>query len=125
MQLKDKNASVPSGARPRRRLLGGALRSALVVASRYRGLVLGEPARGRVERGAGTGGQPGAGPSGCAGPARPADPCASSLAATAVTAAGTAEAGNLAAFGVGVEVRLLLRLPDRTAWPRRPTPAWR
>jgi hypothetical protein len=85
MQPKDKSASVLSWARPRRRLLGGALRSVLVVALVTGGWSSASPLAGASSEA----------PSGAVGPpwlCRPgqaADPCTASLAVTAVTAAGT------------------------------------
>jgi hypothetical protein len=83
MQLKEKNNNVP--ARARRRLLGGALRSALVVALVAAGWSSASPLAGassEVTRGA-------AGTLWLCRPGQASDPCTSSLAVTAVTAAGT------------------------------------
>ena len=81
---------VPGGARPQRRLLGGALRSALLVTL----VTVGWPVTSPL---AGASGVPGQAASQGAGlvwvcrPGQAADPCASSLAVTAVTAAGALE----------------------------------
>ncbi len=90
MQLKDKNASVPSGARPRRRVSEGALRSALVVALGTAGWSSASPPAGASSEAPAQAASQ-AGPVWVCRPGQAADPCASSLAATAVTAAGVAK----------------------------------
>ena len=88
--LKYKNASVPSGARPRRRLFGGALRGALVVALGTAGWSSASPPAGASSEAPAQAASQ-AGPVWVCRPGQAADPCASSLAATAVTAAGVAK----------------------------------
>jgi hypothetical protein len=85
MRLKKKDSNVPSPARARRRLFGGALRSALVVALVTVGWSSASPLAGassEVASGA-------AGPLWLCRPGQASDPCTSSLAVTAVTATGT------------------------------------
>jgi hypothetical protein len=84
MPLKKKDSNLPSRARARRRLFGGALRSALVVALVIAGWSSASPpaaASSEVASGA-------AGPLWLCQPGQGDDPCASSLTATAVTAKG-------------------------------------
>jgi hypothetical protein len=87
MPLKDKDFSAPSGARPRCRLLAGALRGALVAALVTAGCSPASPAAGASQL-AGQATNEAAGPVWICRPGQAADPCVTNLAVTAVTAAG-------------------------------------
>lgn len=87
MQPKDKNATVPSGARPRRRRLGAALCSALVLALGTANCSSASPLAGASGVAQET--SPAAGPVWVCQPGQAPDPCAYNLAVTTVTAAGT------------------------------------